>query len=224
MISFDKVSHTYKNIFTNEDYTSATTLINKFKKKFDADFYAKKVASKEGVTPEEIKKRWKQINNDSKTRGSNIHAAIDAYNKSGTTQEGFEEIIASLAKLNLYNAKNSKCEELVYNHEFKLAGTADVIEDNGASFNVYDFKTNKKFNLTSDYKSFLLDPVSHMSECEYTIYSLQLSLYAFMYRTMTGKHVGKLGIVYLDSSNNFNVYHTPYLYSDILKLLSYGKN
>jgi hypothetical protein len=222
MLSFDKVTHSYKNIHTGDAYVSATTLINKFKKKFDADFYAKKSAEKEGVTPEEIKARWKKMNDESKVKGSSIHEAIDAFNTTGKINEQYKELLLALEALNLYDLKKTKCEELVYNHDYRLAGTADIIEDMGSSFNVYDFKTNKKFNLNSLYNSYLLDPISHLSECEYNIYALQLSLYAFMYKSMTGKRVGKLAIVYLNSNNKPEVYNTPYLYTDIQKMLNYN--
>ena len=224
MLKFDKATHSYKNTFTDLEYTSATTLINKFKKKFDSDFYSKKIAEKEGISQKEVLERWNKINAVSKIRGSNIHSAIDVYNKTGDIDPEFKDILESLESIDLYNPKKSKCEELIYNHTYRIAGTADVIEDLGNTFNVYDFKTNKKFNLVSAYKSFLLEPLNHLSECEYNIYSLQLSLYAYMYHNMTGKIIGKLGIVYLDADNKFNVYYTPYLYSDIMKMLSYAKS
>jgi hypothetical protein len=41
---------------------------------------------------------------------------------------------------------------------------------------------------------------------------------------MTGKRVGKLGIAYLDSENKFNVYYSPYLLTDVQKILNYAKN
>ena len=224
MLAFDKASHSYRNIFTDEQYVSATTLINKFKKKFDADFHAKRAADKEGVTPEEIKMRWKKMNDESKVKGSAIHEAIDVFNRTGEIHEQYKELLASVASLNLYDVSKIKCEELVYNHDHKLAGTADIIEDLGSYFNVYDFKTNKKFNLFSPYGSALLAPVSHLSDCEYNIYALQLSLYAFMYKSMTGKRVGKLAIIYLNSSNQTEVYQAPYLHTDIKNLLQHGQN
>lgn len=221
MLTFDKASHSYRNIYTDELYTSATTLINKYKKKFDADYYAKKAADKEGVTPEEIKARWKKMNDESKVKGSNIHEAIDVFNKTGEIAEPYKELLASISALNLYDVSKIKCEELVYNHSYKLAGTADIIEDLGSNFNVYDFKTNKKFNLHSPYGAQLLSPVSHLSECEYNIYALQLSLYAFMYKSMTGKRVGKLAVIYLNANNGAEIYHAPYLHSDIKNLLDH---
>lgn len=224
MLKFDKASHSYRNVYTEEEYISATTLIGKFKKKFDTEYHAKKAAEKEGVTPEEIKERWKKINADSKVRGSNIHEAIDIFNKTGDKDKEYETLLNSLELLNAYDRTKSKCETLVYNHNHKIAGTADCIEDLGNVFNVFDFKTNKKFNMYSPYKSYFLDPVSHLSECEYNLYSLQLSLYAFMYQSMTGKRVGKLGILYLDGDNKFNLYHSPYLLTDIKNILNYVKN
>lgn len=224
MLKFDKIRHCYRNIHTNEEYISATTLIGKFKKKFDVEFFAKKTAAKEGVTVEEVKAKWQKINSDSKVRGSSIHSAIDEYNKTGDKPQEFKDILDSLESLKLYDRSIVKCEELVYNHNYHLAGTADCIEDLGTTFNVYDYKTNKKFNMYSQYNSFFLDPVSHMSDCEYNTYALQLSLYAYMYQSMTGKRVGKLGIAYLDSEHKFNVYYSPYLLTDVQKILNYVKN
>lgn len=222
MLVFDKASHSYRNAHTKEQYVSATTLIGKFKKKFDADYYAKKSAEKEGVTPEEIKARWKKMNDESKVKGSNIHDAIDTFNKTGVINEQYKELIVAVSALGLYDLTKTKCEELVYNHSYKLAGTADIIEDLGSYFNVYDFKTNKKFNLSSPYGATLLDPLAHLSECEYNIYALQLSLYAFMYNSMTGKKVGKLAVIYLTPENKTEVYNSPYLYTDVKKMLDYN--
>lgn len=221
MLKFDKNTHSYKNDYTRQEYISATTLINKFKRKFDADFHAKRVADKEGTTIEEVKKRWKALNEESKIKGSSIHEAIDNYNKFGDIEEEYDEIINQLIALNLYDRQKSKCEELVFNHTYKIAGTADCIEDLGNTFNVYDFKTNKKFNLFSQYGSTLLEPLAHLSECEFNIYSLQLSLYAFMYQSMTGKNIGKLGIVHISPENKFSVFYSPYLYTDIKNMLNF---
>ena len=148
MLKFDKIAHSYKNIHTDLEYTSATTLISKFKKKFDADFHAKRVAKKEGVDPSVIKERWNKMNKDSKIRGSNIHDAIEVFNKTGDMDPEYKNILTALETLNFYDVKKTKCEELVYNHMYRIAGTADIIEDLGNTFNVYDFKTKRIFTIT----------------------------------------------------------------------------
>ena len=81
-------------------------------------------------------------------------------------------------------------EELVWVDEYKVAGTADlIIEHNDYEFSVGDFKTNKSIDFCSKYGDRLLDPVSHLSDCNYNIYSLQLSLYAYLFSLRTGKKI-----------------------------------
>jgi len=224
MLIFDPKRHVYRNQFTLEEYISVTTLISKYKKPFDVDTVSKRVAAREGVTQEEIKARWKQINEDSKVYGSNFHSAIEQYNRDGTIEEGYEDAIESYVDLGIVDRKDELLvEEKVYNHEYKLAGTADIIrvEENGG-FSVFDIKTNKKFNLYNQYSEYLLAPFSHLTACEFTTYSLQLSLYAYMYQNITGRKVNQLGIFYYDrDSKKFIYYPTPYLKTDVKLMLDH---
>jgi len=224
MLVFDPVSHTYRHPDTNEEYISATTLLNRFKKKFDVEAVSKKIAEKEGVSQEEVKERWKKINSDSKVYGSKIHTVIETYNNSRVIEEGYEGLIQSYKDLGIVKDEDSiLVEEKLHNHFYKVAGTADIVrlEDKGG-FSVFDLKTNKKFNFFSQYSEYFHKPLSHLTACEYTIYALQLSLYAFMFQTMSGRRVNQLGVIYYNKeNNNFSFFPTPYLRSDILTMLDY---
>jgi len=224
MLKFDPVSHSYLNPHTEETYISTTQLLSKFKKPFDVEKISKRVAEKEGVSQEEIKERWKKINTNSKNYGSLIHGVLENYNSAKIVTEGYEDFIDSYKKLGVIKDEDTLLvEEKLYNHFYKLAGTADVIrlEDKGG-FSVFDLKTNKKFNLYNPFSEYLLSPLSHLSSCEYTTYALQLSLYAFMYQTMTGRNVNQLGIIYYNKEDNeFFYYPVPYLKSDVLVMLDY---
>jgi hypothetical protein len=224
MLKFDPISHSYINPYTEECYISTTQLISKFKKPFDSEKMAKKIAEREGVSQEEIKERWKKINSESKIYGSKIHNVLEQYNSAGIVTEGYEDIVNAYKKTNIISEKDILLvEEKLFNHNFKLAGTADIIklEDRGG-FSIYDLKTNKKFNLYNQYSEYLLQPLTHLTACEYTIYALQLSLYAFMYQGMTGRNVNQLGIIYYNKEdNNFLYYPTPYLKADVSLMLDY---
>ena len=224
MLVFDPIAHTYKNEFTGEIYTSASTILGKFKKPFEADAVAERVAKKRKCTVEEVKAEWKKANDDSKTYGTEIHAAIEMYNKTGTYDIKYVDIIQAYIDLDLIDAKrdNILSEQQVYNHEFKIAGTADIIrlEDKGG-FSVFDFKTNKKFNLYSQYGDYLLSPVDHLTACEYSNYALQLSLYAYMYQGITGRKVNQLGVIYFDrDACKFIHYPVNYLKHEIISMLN----
>lgn len=224
MLKFDPISHSYINPYTEEQYVSTTQLISKFKKPFDVEKVSKRVAAKEGVTQEEIKERWKKINNDSKVYGSKIHEILENYNSAKIIAEGYEDLINAYKELGVITDDDTLLvEEKLHNHNYKLAGTADIIrlEDRGG-FSIFDLKTNKKFNLYNQYSEYLLAPLSHLSACEYTTYSLQLSLYAYMYQSMTGRNVNQLGIVYYNKEDNEFVYYpAPYMKSDVVVMLDY---
>jgi len=228
MLIFDPVAHSYKNEFTGEVYTSASAILNKFKKPFEADVIAERVAKKRKCTVAEVKAEWKQANDFSKTYGTEIHAAIEQYNKMGTYDIKYVDIIQAYIDLDLIDAKrdNILSEQQVYNHEYKIAGTADIIrvEDKGG-FSIFDFKTNKKFNMYSQYSDYLLSPVEHLPACEYSNYALQLSLYAFMYQGITGRRVNQLGVIYFDrEACKFTHYPINYMKHEIISMLNHTKN
>jgi hypothetical protein len=227
MLVFDPIAHSYKNEFTGELYTSATTFLHKFKKPCEADVIAERVAKKRKCTVEEVKAEWKQANDDSKTYGTEMHAAIEMYNKTGTYDIKYVDIVQAYIDLDLIDSKRDQLliEHQVYAHEHKLAGTADIIrlEDRGG-FSIFDLKTNKKFNLYSQYNDYMLSPVEHLPACEYSIYALQLSLYAYMYQGITGRKVNQLGVIYYDRvACKFIHYPINYMKHEILTMLNYIK-
>lgn len=56
-ISFDEKNHTYTHK-TAGILTSATTVLGKFKKPFDRDFHASRVAKRECVTVDYVLEMW----------------------------------------------------------------------------------------------------------------------------------------------------------------------
>lgn len=224
MIQFDPIKHVYTNTHTGEEYISATTLLNRYKKPFDTKAAAERVAAREGTTSEEIQKKWKQINTDSKNHGTKIHNVIEAFQKNNIITDGYEDIIDSYKNISvLKEGGEILSEERLYSHNYKLAGTADLIrlEEKGG-FSIFDIKTNKKFNLYNQYGEKMLVPLNHLTACEYTLYSLQLSLYAFMYQELTGRFVNQLGIFYYNNSlKQFEYYPAVYMKSDIQNMLSH---
>jgi len=227
MLVFDPIAHSYKNEFTGEIYMSASAVLSKFKKPFDADAVAERVAKKRKCTVAEVKAEWKQANDFSKEYGTEIHAAIEQYNKLGTYDIKYVDLIQAYIDLDLIDSKRDTLlvEQQVYNHEHKIAGTADIIriKDKGG-FSVFDFKTNKKFNMYSQYNDYLLSPVEHLPSCEYSNYALQLSLYAYMYQGITGRKINQLGIIYYDREKvKFTHYPVNYMKHEIVAMLEYLK-
>ena len=62
-IKFDEKSHTYTHTETKEKFISVTTLLGKYKKPFDKEFHAKRVANREGVPIEMVLEMWESEKN-----------------------------------------------------------------------------------------------------------------------------------------------------------------
>lgn len=225
MLYFDAIKHSYKNQFTGEEYISVSQLLSLYKKPFDSVKVAERIAKRDGKPVDEILLDWKKLNVESQQYGTSIHKAIETYHNTGTVEEGFEHIIESYKELSIIDtdSDNLLSEERLWLHEYKLAGTSDIIrlEDKGG-FSIFDIKTNKKFNLFSQYNDKLLAPLNHLTACEFTTYSLQISLYAYMYQMLTGRHVNQLGIFYYErNQNRFIYYPVIYMKTDVIKLLEH---
>jgi ATP-dependent exoDNAse (exonuclease V) beta subunit len=223
MVKFDKDSHTYTNILTDEKYISVTTLLGKYVKPFDSDYHAERVAKREGVSKEFILSIWKEQNNTANEKGTKIHKLLEDYigegimdNMYGWLYGAYDRVLSEV--VSKYDIVLS--EHMLYNHEYKIAGTSDLIYDHGDTFTVADFKTNKEFKFENKYNEYLLDPVSHIMYSQFSVYALQLSLYAHLHELDTGKKCRKLVSLYL-KDDKIVPYHFNYLKTDIINILDH---
>jgi hypothetical protein len=133
-----------------------------------------------------------------------------------------EDIFGDVYETDGYN------ELICFNKEKGICGTSDYVVFRENSFDISDFKTNKKFNFENQYDDkFLLEPVSHLPNSEYFIYALQLSFYANMIEKLTGLTCGFLNIYWLkrqiDTKTLFKAkwlnYTVPYLKKEVETIL-----
>lgn len=225
MVFFNKEKHSYTNEF-GEDYISVTTLLSKYKNKFDSDKHSARVAHKEGVTQEFVLQVWAEITKTATDRGTEIHKIVENYitnaEKTNKDHKWLYESYDNIVKNNVDNFKQVSSEKLLYHNEYKVAGTADLIYDHDNYFTIGDFKTNKRFNYASKYDEYFNEPLEHFNYCEFNTYALQLSLYAFMHEQLTGKLCRKILVFYL-KDKEFVPIHCNYLKSDIKNLLNHYK-
>lgn len=224
MVVFNEEKHTYTNPDTGELYTSATTVIGKFQKPFDTDKFARLVAKKHGVTAEFVKESWKKETQKACDYGSDIHKALELDLLGETdkiTSEQRELYIDPLKSIWTPDIHKVTPEKVLWNHDYKVAGMTDVyVDDDSKHFSLFDFKTNKKFDFYSKYKDFMLAPLDHLTQCKFTTYALQLSLYAYMNQQLTGKKVNELAVLYYDrNAVKWTKYNVPYMKRDVVAML-----
>lgn len=222
MIKFDELTHTYTNTQTGRVYKSVTTLLGEYKKHFDSEMHAERVAKREGVSREFILEMWQAETKKATDKGTKIHKIMEDYIKDGVLLDQFSTLYDSyndIVKNNIPNINSINSEELLFNHDYELAGTADLIFNHKDYFTVGDFKTNKNFRFKSDFNEYLLEPINHLAYCEFNTYALQLSLYAYMYECITNKKCSGLIIFYLQN-NKWIHYNVNYLRNDVINILN----
>jgi len=221
-IKFDEASHTYTHVDTGTPFISVTTLLGKYKQPFDRYGHSKRVAKREGVSQELVLEMWEEEKNRACTRGTDIHKILEDYISCGDVKDNYGWLCKSYdtaAERSIDSFKNVLCENLLYDEEHLVAGMADLIYEHKNEFTVGDFKTNKKFKFSSPYSERLKDPISHLHNCEFNVYGLQLSFYAYLYERMSGKRCRKCVVFYLQD-DRFLSYHVNYMKAEVEAILA----
>lgn len=244
-ITFYDDKHIYKIDGEHSSKLSVTGLVNTVKQPFDEDKWSKIKAKDFDCTPEEVKLVWKKHNQMSTYQGSTLHNYIDnfyqnkvkPYNRvlaESILGQSLHEVMYKNLKLlvkqfdNFY--KTTSKYILPIKNEFvvgdfldsRVCGMLDMLAYNDLTkkFEIYDFKTNKRFSETSEYNKKLLPPVDHLDETEFNIYSLQLSLYKIFIEKYTDIQIDKLKIVWFSVSNDdYKIIELDYLPNECSKLL-----
>lgn len=267
-LQFKPEFHEYSSIDGDDiKWTSVTSFISKFKQPFDADATALKVSRSKkskwyGMKPEDIKKAW---NNEAKRAtdlGTWYHnqREIDLCGLSTIGREGMNVpiFIPNVDNNGVKTAPDQKLvegiypEHMVYLKSAGLCGQSDYVEIVNKKVNIIDYKTNKEIKKESfkgwDGKSQrMAPPLSHLDDCNFNHYALQLSIYMYiiikhnpLYKpgSLTIQHVifeeldkDKYGnpINKLDNQGNPIVkeviqYDVPYLKQEIMSLINNIKN
>lgn len=223
-IIFDKGAHTYTNKNTGEVYPGFTAFFKNYYKPFDEDGQLLRgKAKKLGITPEELDAQWTKTRNESTEFGSFVHDNIEEHIKEGKhdpeadkyVQAWNEYATKNLAEFELYS------EFIVYSETLKASGTADIVAVDHSKKTVHmrDFKTNKSLEFFSKYNDFLLGPLSHLSDCKYIKYTLQMSFYMRLLLRMPGYEgytCGSIIILYWDrKKEEFVEIPCPYMKCDV---------
>jgi hypothetical protein len=97
-----------------------------------------------------------------------------------------------------------KTEFIVYDREWELAGMMDILFWNVTKqcFQIWDWKTNKELNMVAKFRGKKLKSVvSFLDECEFELYSLQLSAYKQVIERNTSIKIDGCYIVWFNEVN-----------------------
>jgi len=119
-----------------------------------------------------------------------------------------------------------KSELVIGDKECNLAGTLDNLSFNRKTNElvIFDYKTNKAINVVSKYKDRMLDPISHLDNCELNTYSLQIWLYKLMIERNTPYKLGDCHILWFngDRCETFGILDLKKEASDLFDIQTSG--
>ena len=213
---------THKYLLNGVEQMSVTTFIGKFKPKFDTEAVAKAYALKHNLIYEDVISSWDYTREYASIKGRTFHSYAENWyaNKVFEYDEkalidawglNMPKAIDKMIQLfyNFYNdSKNSlipiKSELVVGDPEYNISGTVDQLFYNKkhGEYQIFDWKTNKDIRKYSDFGKTFNHPISHLEECEFNTYSLQLTTYKRIIERNTNIKIGKLYIVWFNELND----------------------
>jgi hypothetical protein len=200
-VKFYSEKHKYESVdpIDNINWVSATSLIHKFKEHFDA-IKMSEVCSKgknpkyKGKTPEEIRELWAQENKRAINLGSWYHDQREKDLLSCNTLTRNNNVLPIITPLMDGEVKLAPSqaliegvypEHMVYLKSIGVCGQADRVEVYDNQIHLFDYKTNKEIK-KEGFKEYngkvkkMRPPLSHLDDCNFNDYALQLSIYMYI--------------------------------------------
>lgn len=200
VIFLEPIEHKYHHRVTGKIYKSVTTTLSSIEPHFDAEGVALAITKQSdstkqeryiGLSQQQILDYWQLLNDEANVYGTKVHDLIEKYllaekwyyppdNEEGLFEQ---KVIDGYNALNIDEGIAVWPERILFSEQYELAGTSDLIIDiDNVFFDVGDYKTNRVFNYFNPYGfETLHKPFEHMQACQWSIYTLQLSVYAYMY-------------------------------------------
>jgi len=226
-ISFEEETHTYTIDGEHAGWVSCTGFIHNFFPPFNADEVITKMMKSakwkpggesyekyKGMTPDAIKKMWTDNGGESSALGTRMHLDIEHYyNASPIGNLAADDWEANASTEWNYFMEFERrwriprglypfrTEWLVFHEAIKLAGSIDMVftKEDG-TLAIYDWKRAKEIRFENPYQSGL-DPLTHLPNSNYWIYSLQLNIYRRVLELLYNVTVSELALVVLHPNN-----------------------
>ncbi len=181
------------------------------------------------VSKKDVLDFWKANGKEATDHGTKLHEMQERYSKEfkilpeDAAWGNSIKHVASMFK-DYYGSEDEAC---VYSKKYGVAGTMDKglrFSKKSNLISIKDFKTGLKTNkidfINKDGK-FLLRPVSHLQDCKYSRYCLQVSIYGVLAEECAGLIPVDLGIIFIPNDPIILPYEipVPYLRNEAIAIL-----
>jgi ATP-dependent exoDNAse (exonuclease V) beta subunit len=183
IITFEEDPHTYTDD-AGRSYKSITSLIHDYFPQFDAEKNAARLANKRGKTVPELLQEWAECGEEACRYGTRVHENCEALMKGMPTpnraeNETEDRVFAHAVAVTGYLKTKYQfigAERILFSPRCHVAGTVDLMMADGNTLWILDYKTNKEIKHTGHRNERGLFPLTHLDNCNFNHYSIQLSL------------------------------------------------
>ena len=204
-LKFDNQRHLY--FVNNINYPSVSSKVEKHAPKFDAEKRLPLSAKKEGVTIDELRRKWQTTNKDACDLGHEVHEFLENFTGIETPKLPQEkagiQFFLDISKEYEIISREVK----MYSRLYKYAGTADLLLYHKPTKKIIlaDYKTNK--DLFKFHNEYLHNPFQYLECTPYNKYQLQLSYYQIMLEEV-GIKISDRMLVYLKIDGTYTIFNT----------------
>lgn len=187
-----------------------------------------------GKSVEEIKQEWDEIRDTAALAGTKMHLAIEQFyntlidpsiplEQDENVRNSVEYQYFEIFYKDYSHLKPFKTEWRIFDEEVKIAGSIDMIffdpdDETCKSLYIFDWKRSKKINKSNFFQKGI-GYLSHLDDCNYNHYTLQLNVYKTIIERNYGYKITKLAIVVFHPDNsNYNLYELPFLEKEMKEL------
>lgn len=173
-----------------------------------------------GMTDQEIKDQWKTKRDQAADLGTRLHIAISDFIDYeihsddldiGTEFEYFKNYLSDLLTVEL-SFNRYRVDWEIYSEEHKIIGKPNLILSNSRNdIKIIHFTRSKTISKSNPFSS-AFEPISHMDDCNFNIFSLKLNLYRKILESCYNKHVVSINLVVCHPDNSkYDIYDIPFL-------------
>lgn len=224
-IAFEEEPHLYYIDGSTDGYISATTLIHEFFDKFNPDEVIDKMMASPkwpnskyyGMTKDDIKKQWEDNGREVSEAGTQLHLDIEHFYNDIFVENQSKEFGHFLQFFDKHqHLKAYRTEWMIFDETLKLAGSVDMLfKDDDGNYHIYDWKRSKGIKKENKFQKGKY-PLSHLDDCNFYHYSLQLNLYRKLLKLNYGIEVKSMCLVQLHPSwPSYIKYECPILEKEI---------
>ena len=210
------------------EFKSVTELASIYFEPFNEVAIASKLVAEHrryaGMEVQELISKW----HNARDYGTKVHEQIELYLNNDSIPDTAEASVAIdwLKKYQMKSDIKIHTEVRVYSKELKLAGSIDILayDKNTDMYEILDWKTSKSIEQTSFNGKMGRHPItSHLMDCNYIHYSMQLSFYRYLLEEYYGITVNNQLIVHL-KKNECVPHVADYYKQEVINILEHQKN